>query len=139
MALPTKPQCVMSPLGHIVERCEGSYTQPELHRGIRGKYQLPETSCFYRPQLIYSWSEDASPETLPAMVQTAGLEPAHTSWCGALPTELRLHIPGIRRGQEERKDGWNEDTDITPHPHSDTYFYSLAPNLGQRLFFFAIL
>ena len=135
MALPTKPQCVMSPLGHIVERCEGPYTQPELHRGIRGKYQLPETSCFYRPQLIYSWSEDASPETLPAMVQTAGLEPAHTSWCGALPTELRLHIPGIRRGQEERKDGWNEDTDITPHPHSDTYFYSLAPNLGQRLFF----
>lgn len=44
----------------------------------------------------------------PAMVQTAGLEPAHTSWCGALPTELRLHTPGIRRGQEERKDGWKE-------------------------------
>ena len=92
MALPTKPQCVMSPLGHIVERCEGSYTQPELHRGIKGKYQLPEMSCFYRPQLIYSWSEDASPETLPTMVQTAGLEPAHTSWRGALPTELRLHM-----------------------------------------------
>lgn len=87
----------MSPLGHIVERCEGSYTQPELHRGIKGKYQLPEMSCFYRPQLIYSWSEDASPETLPAMVQTAGLEPAHTSWCGALPTELRLHITTAHR------------------------------------------
>lgn len=129
----------MSPLGHIVERCEGSYTQPELHRGIKGKYQLPEMSCFYRPQLIYSWSEDASPETLPAMVQTAGFEPAHTSWCGALPTELRLHIPGIRRGQEERKDGKNEDTDITPHPHSDTYFSTLAPNWGQRPIFFAIL
>lgn len=43
----------MSPLGHIVERCEGSYTQPELHRGIKGKYQLPETSCFYRTQLIF--------------------------------------------------------------------------------------
>ena len=42
------------------------------------------------------------------LVQTAGLEPAHTSWCGALPTELRLHTPGIRRGQEERKDGWKE-------------------------------
>ena len=26
------------------------------------------------------------------LAQTAGLEPAHTSWCGALPTELRLHI-----------------------------------------------
>lgn len=26
------------------------------------------------------------------VVQTAGLEPAHTSWRGALPTELRLHI-----------------------------------------------
>ena len=98
----------MSPLGHIVERCAGSYAQPELHRGIKGKYQLPKMSCFYRPQLIYSWSEDASPETLPAMVQTAGLEPAHTSWRGALPTELRLHTPGIRRGQEERKDGWKE-------------------------------
>lgn len=98
----------MSPLGHIVERCEGSYTQPELHRGVKGKYQLPEASCFYRPQLIYSWSEDASPETLPAMVQTAGFEPAHTSWRGALPTELRLHTPGIRRGQEEKKDGWKE-------------------------------
>lgn len=102
----------MSPLGHIVERCEGSYTQPELHRGVKGKYQLPETSCFYRPQLIYSWSEDASPETLPAMVQTAGLEPApFAQWrfqSAALPTELRLHIPGIRRGQEERKDGWKE-------------------------------
>ena len=118
----------MSLLGHIVERCEGSYAQPELHRGIKGKYQLPEMSCFYRPQLIYSWSEDASPETLPAMVQTAGLEPAHTSWRGALPTELRLHTSGIRRGQEERKDGKNEDTDITPHPHSDTYFSVLAPN-----------
>lgn len=129
----------MSPLGHIVERCEGSYTQPELHRGVKGKYQLPETNCFYRPQLIYSWSEDASPETFPAMVQTAGLEPAHTSRCGALPTELRLHIPGIRRGQEERKDGWNEDTDITPHPYSDTYFFTLAPNWGQIPIFFAIL
>ena len=98
----------MSPLGHIVERCEGSYTQPELHRGVKGKDQLPETSCFCGPQLIYSWSEGASPETLPAMVQTAGLEPAHTSRRGALPTELRLHTPGIRRGQEERKDGWKE-------------------------------
>ena len=29
--------------------------KPELHRGIKGKYQLPEMSCFYRPQLIYSW------------------------------------------------------------------------------------
>lgn len=129
----------MSLLGHIVERCEGSYAQPELHRGVKGKYQLPETSCFYRPQLIYSWSEDASPETLPAMVQTAGLEPAHTSRRSALPTELRLHTPGIRRGQEERKDGKNEDTDITPHPHSDTYFSTLAPNWGQRTIFFAIL
>lgn len=129
----------MSLLGHNVERCGGSCAKPELHRGIKGKYQLPETSCFYRPQLIYSWSEDASPETLPAMVQTAGLEPAHTSWRGALPTELRLHTPGIRRGQEERKDGKNEDTDITPHPHSDTYFSMLAPNQGQRLIFFAIL
>ena len=73
------------------------------------------------------------------LVQTAGLEPAHTSRRGALPTELRLHIPGIRRGQEERKDGKNEDTNITPHPHSDTYFYSLAPNWGQRPIFFAIL
>ena len=73
------------------------------------------------------------------LVQTAGLEPAHTSRRGALPTELRLHIPGIRRGQEERKDGWNEDTDITPHPHSDTYFSVLAPNRGQRPIFFAIL
>jgi hypothetical protein len=53
MALPTKPQFIMYPLGHIVERCEGSYTQPELHRGVKGKNQLPETSCFYRPQLIF--------------------------------------------------------------------------------------
>ena len=82
----------MSLLGHIVERCGESYAQPELHRGIKGKYQLPEMSCFYRPQLIYSWSEDTSPETLPAMVQTAGLEPAHTSGCGALPAELRLQM-----------------------------------------------
>lgn len=120
--LPIPPHLHMSLLGHIVERCGGSYTQPELHRGVKGKYQLPETSCFCGPQLIYSWStgRDASPEMLPAMVQTAGLEPAHTSRRGALPTELRLHTPGIRRGQEERKDGKNEDADITPHPHSRT-------------------
>ena len=98
----------MSLLGHIVERCGGASAQPELHRGVKGKYQLPETSGFCGLLLIYSWSEDASPETLPAMVQTAGFEPAHTSWRGALPTELRLHTPGIRRGQEEKKDGWKE-------------------------------
>lgn len=28
--------------------------------------------------------------------------------------------PAFRRGQEERNDGKNEDTDITPHPHSRT-------------------
>lgn len=33
-------------------------------------------------------------------------------------------------------DGKNEDTDITPHPHSDTYFSTLAPNWGQRPIFF---
>lgn len=43
----------MSPLGHIVERFEGSCAQPELHRGVKGKYQLPETSCFCGPQLIF--------------------------------------------------------------------------------------
>ena len=76
-ALPTELRLQMSPLGHIVERCEGSYAQPELHRGVKGKYQLPETSCFYRPQLIYLWStgRDASPEMLPAMVQTVGDAP----------------------------------------------------------------
>lgn len=89
--------------------------------------------------ILRTGAEAYHPETLPAMVQTAGLEPAHTSRRGALPTELRLHTPGIRRGQEERKDGWNEDTDITPHPHSDTYFSALAPNQGQRPIFFAIL
>ena len=36
-------------------------------------------------------------------------------------------------------DGKNEDADITPHPHSDTYFSTLAPNWGQRPIFFAIL
>ena len=49
-ALPTELRLQMSPLG---QRCEGSCAQPELHRGIKGKYQLPETSCFYRPQLIF--------------------------------------------------------------------------------------
>ena len=44
---------------------------------------------------------------------------------------------GVRR--KERMDGKNEDTDITPHPHSDTYFSTLAPNWGQRPIFFAIL
>ena len=117
----------MSLLGHIVERCEGSYAQPELHRGIKGKYQLPEMSCFYRPQLIYSWSEDTSPETLPAMVQTCRL-----SYVCISPADA-----GVRR--KERMDGKNEDTDITPHPHSDTYFSTLAPNWGQRPIFFAIL
>ena len=73
----------MFPQGHIVERCEGSYAQPELHRGVKGKYQLPETSCFCGPQLIYSWStgRDASPEMLPAMVQTAGEAPG-SRWKG---------------------------------------------------------
>ena len=52
-ALPTELRLQMSPLGHIVERCEGSYAQPELHRGVKGKYQLPKTNCFYRPQLIF--------------------------------------------------------------------------------------
>ena len=142
MALPTKPQCVMSPLGHIVERCEGSYTQPELHRGIRGKDQLPETSCFYRPQLIFyeQGQRRITPKrSLPWCRRRDSNLRIPPIWCGALPTELRLHTPGIRRGQEERKDGWNEDTDITPHPHSDTYFSALAPNQGQRPIFFAIL
>ena len=44
---------------------------------------------------------------------------------------------GVRR--KERMDGKNEDTDITPHPHFDTYFSMLAPNWGQRPIFFAIL
>ena len=54
-----------------------SCAQPELHRGVKGKYQLPETSCFYRPQLIFLWStgRDASPETIPAMAQTVGDAP----------------------------------------------------------------
>lgn len=64
----------MSPLGHIAERCEGSCAQPELHRGVKGKYQLPETICFYRPQLIYSWGRDAS--TLP--------------WCRRLDLNQRI-------------------------------------------------
>lgn len=132
----------MSLLGHIVERCEGSYAQPELHRGIKGKDQLPEMSCFYRPQLIYSWSEDTSPETLPAMVQTAGLEPATFSLLAKCSCRLSYVCispadAGVRR--KERMDGKNEDTDITPHPHSDTYFSTLAPNWGQRPIFFAIL
>lgn len=96
-ALPTELRLRMSPLGHIVERCEGSYAQPELHRGVKGKYQLPETSCFCGPQLIYSWStgRDASPEMLHAMVQTAGLAPASSQWhrqSAALLVELHLHI-----------------------------------------------
>ena len=70
--------------------------------------------------ILRTGAEAYHPKTLPAMAQTAGLEPAHTSWRGALPTELRLHIPGIRRGQEERKDGKNEDADITQYPHSRT-------------------
>lgn len=76
-ALPTELRLQMSPLGHIVERCEGSCAQPELHRGVKVKYQLPETSCFYRPQLIFLWStgRDVSPETLPAMAQTVGEAP----------------------------------------------------------------
>lgn len=130
----------MSPLGHIVERCEGSYTQPELHRGIKGKYQLPEMSCFYRPQLIYSWSEDASPETLPAMVQTQDLNlriPPGAVLCLLSYVCIPPASAGVRR--KERMDGKNEDTDITPHPHSDTYFSALAPNWGQRPIFFAIL
>ena len=44
---------------------------------------------------------------------------------------------GVRR--KKRMGGKNEDTDITPHPHSDTYFSALAPNQGQRPIFFAIL
>lgn len=113
----------MSPLGHIVERCEGSYTQPELHRGVKGKDQLPETSCFYRPQFIFyeQGQRRITPKrSLPWCRRRDSNLRIPPIWCGALPTELRLHTPGIRRGQEERKDGWNEDTDITPHPHSRT-------------------
>nr|DAW32694.1 MAG TPA: hypothetical protein [Caudoviricetes sp.] len=81
----------MSRFGHIVERCKGSCAQPELHRGVKDKDQLPETSCFCGPQLIYSWStgRDASPETLPAMVQTVGTVPnSPRDW----PRLGRLHI-----------------------------------------------
>ena len=82
---------------------------------------------------------------------TVGCDPVF--WCRR--QDLNLRIPpgavlyrlsyvcispasaGVRR--KERMDGKNEDTDITPHPHSDTYFYLLAPNWGQRPIFFAIL
>lgn len=139
--LPIPPHLHMSLLGHIVERCGGSYTQPELHRGVKGKNQLPETSCFYRPQLIFyeqGQRRITRKRTLP--------------WCRRLGLNQRIPPgavlcllsyvcipPSFRRGQEERKDGKNEDTDITPHPHSDTYFSMLAPNQGQRPIFFAIL
>lgn len=70
----------MSRFGHIVERCEGSYAQPELHRGVKGKDQLPEASCFCGPQLIYLWSSgrDASPKMLPAMVQMVRICTSHS-------------------------------------------------------------
>ena len=79
-ALPTELRLRMSPLGHIVERREGSYAQPELHRGVKGKYQLPETSCFCGPQLIYSWStgRDASPENVPCHCADGGACTSHS-------------------------------------------------------------
>lgn len=100
----------MSPLGHIVERCEGSCAQPELHRGVKGKYQLPETSCFYRPQLIFY--EQGQRRITPKR---------SLPWCRRLDLNQRI-LPGavlcqlsyvcispaFRRGQEERKDGWKE-------------------------------
>lgn len=57
--------------------------------------------------ILRTGAEAYHPKTLPAMAQTAGLEPAHTSGCGALPTELRNHAPvgcsdppGNRKGTE---------------------------------------
>ena len=106
----------MSPLGHIVERCEGA-CQTGIAPGRQGQVPVAGDELLLQAAAYIFLGQG---RINPAMVQTAGLEPAHISRRGALPTELRLHTPGIRRGQEERKDGKNEDTDITPHPHSRT-------------------
>lgn len=132
----------MSPLGHIVERCEGSYTQPELHRGIKGKYQLPETSCFCGPQLIFyeqGQRRITRKRSLPwRRRQDLNLRiPPGAVLCLLSYVCIPPASAGVRK--KERMDGKNEDTDITPHPHSDTYFSTLAPNWGQRPIFFAIL
>ena len=132
----------MSLLGHIVERCGGSCAQPELHRGVKGKYQLPEASCFCGPQLIFY-----------EQGQRRITRKRSLPWCRRQDLNLRIPLgavlyqlsyvcippasAGVRR--KERMDGKNEATDIPPHPHSDTYFSMLAPYWGQRPIFFAIL
>ena len=132
----------MSPLGHIFERCGESCAQPELHRGVKGKYQLPETSCFCGPQLIFyeQGQRRITPKRSLPWCRRQGLNlriPPGAGLCQLSYVCIPPASAGVRR--EERIDGKNEDTDITPHHHSDTYFSMLAPNQGQRLIFFAIL
>ena len=136
----------MSLLGHIVERCGGSCApicqalKVLLRRGSRVALlsDLPSL-LFPRRQVDLS--------RFLRLTFTVGCDPVF--WCRRLGLNQRIPPgavlcllsyvcipPAFRRGQEERKDGWNEDTDITPHPHSDTYFSTLAPNWGQRPFFF---
>lgn len=136
----------MSLLGHIVERCGGSCApicqalKVLLRRGSRVALlsDLPSL-LFPRRQVDLS--------RFLRLTFTVGCDPVF--WCRRLGLNQRIPpgavlyqlsyvcIPpasaGVRR--KERMDGWNEDTDITPHPHSDTYFYSLAPNWGQRPIF----
>lgn len=139
----------MSLLGHIVERCGGSCApicqalKVLLRRGSRVALlsDLPSL-LFPRRQVDLS--------RFLRLTFTVGCDPVF--WCRRLGLNQRIPPgavlcllsyvcipPAFRRGQEERKDGWNEDTDITPHPHSRTYFSALAPNWGQRPIFFAIL
>ena len=109
-----------SPLtGHLCRECPSWDTslrgaegpvKPELHRGVRGKYQLPNTSCFYRTQLIFleHWQRRITRKrSLPwCRRQDLNLHTQALLCCGrnALPIKLHLHTPGIRRGQEERKE-----------------------------------
>lgn len=103
----------MSPLGHVTRfrgEVRGVLSPTGIAPGHQGQVPVAGDELLLQDAayILRTETEAYHPETLPAMVQTAGFEPAHTSWRGALPTELRLHIPGIRRGQEERKDGWKE-------------------------------
>lgn len=129
----------MSLLGHIVERCGGSCApicqalKILLRRGSRVALlsDLPSL-LFPRRQVDLS--------RFLRLTFTVGCDPVF--WCRRLGLNQRIPpgavlcllsyvcispaSAGVRR--KERMDGKNEDTDITPHPHSDTYFSALAPN-----------
>ena len=113
----------MSLLGHIVERCGGS-CQTGITPGRQGQVPVAGDELFLQDTayiFLEHWQRRITRKRSLPWCRRLGLNQRIPP--GAVLYRLSyVCIPpasaGVRR--KERMDGKNEDTDITPHPHSDT-------------------